>query len=423
MNDTVVSGHNAIGGATARGKPDLSVKVPAAVKAAADRAEALVNQAKEKREQLAATGQDQPVGVTQQPPPPVQPQGVVTATFDPRNPSPPTDVPGETKPRVTQPPVQQTQPPPVRTQTAPPVQTQTPPPVQPQPQNPEDWEHQFRSIKGRYEQEAATNRRLTQQVTDMQRLLASVSGGGAPHPGPPSEGSGVRFTSPIAGGGPQPPVFQRKVTPKEIADFGEDTLDVMGRRAQEVLEPVLAQVFGELQHVKRQLGGVQNTVEYDARVQMYRDLEKEVPNWNDINNHPAFLNWLDQVDPISRQTRRSFLVSAHNSNVSGQVVDIFKGFLADQAARGPVNGGLQPGNGSYSQSNPSPQVDLTQFAAPGRAKTGQTEIPPEKPIFNAADITQFYRDKVAGRYAGREAEMNQIEAQLYEAGREGRVRR
>ena len=56
-------------------------------------------------------------------------------------------------------------------------------------------------------------------------------------------------------------------------------------------------------------------------------------------------------------------------------------------------------------------------------KPGGTEVPGEKPIFNAVDIPQFYRDKTAGKYAGREAEMNALEAALFEAGREGRIRR
>jgi hypothetical protein len=200
----------------------------------------------------------------------------------------------------------------------------------------------------------------------------------------------------------------------------------MGRRAAEVYEPLLQQVVGELQQVKRQVGGVQNTVVYDARVQMYKDLAQEVPNWDAINHSPQFGAWLDQIDPISHRTRRTFLDAAHNSNQTGQVVDIFRSFLSDVAARSPANGaGQQPGNGAgYSRElpAPTPQVDLMQFAAPGRAKTGQTTVPPEKPIFARADITQFYRDKTAGKYAGREAEAAAIEAALFSAGNEGRIR-
>jgi hypothetical protein len=392
MADTI-QGHEAVGGATKRGAPDQSVKVPDGVRAASERANALVQQAKEAKAANAAAGTDQPIGATARPPVPNSPpSGVIVENFDPHNPRPPE--PGD--PRLTT----------VQSQT-----TAPPAPTPPTPQTPEDWEHQFRSLKGRYDREAEEKRRLNQQIVDMQRLMAQVV------PAANNEGSGVRFNV-------QPPPPGRRVTQKEIDEFGQELMDVVGRRAAEVYEPLLAQVANELQQVKRQVGGVQNTVVYDARVKMYEDLAKEVPNWDAINNSPQFGAWLDQIDPISRQTRRSFLNAAHNSNLTGQVVDIFRGFLSDVAVRQPANGaGQQPGNGAVTHmGNPTtPQVDLMQFAAPGRAKTGQTNVPPEKPIFNATDVTQFYRDRTAGRYAGREAEAAAIEAALFAAGNEGRI--
>ena len=375
MADTV-QGHEAIGGATKRGAPDSNVKVPAGVKAAADRANELSAQAKAVREQNAANGADQPIGATQTLPNANAPSGVTMASFDPNNPNPPRDV--------------------------------APTPQAPQPQTTEDWEHQFKSLKGRYDRDAEEKRRLNQQIVDMQRLMAQVV------PAPPSEGSGVRFN--VA-----PPPPGRRVTQKEVEEFGSELMDVVGRRAAEVYEPVLQQLLGELNQVKRQVGGVQNTVVFDARVQMYKDLEREVPNWDAINNSPQFSGWLDQIDPISRQPRRNFLNSAHNSNATGQVVDIFRSFLSTLAPNGPANGQGTPGNGTGYAPASTPQFDLRQLAAPGRAKTGQTEVPPEKPIFNATDVTQFYRDKTAGRYAGREAEADALERALIQAGNEGRI--
>ena len=396
MADTV-QGHEAVGGASKRGAPDTSVKVPDGVKAAADRANALMAQAKQAKDANAASGADQPIGATVRPPgPPPAPSGVTIESFDPRNPRPP-EFGNPTDTRV------QAQPTPA---------PQTPQPVQPQ--NPEDWEHQFKSLKGRYERDAEEKRRLTQQNIDLQRLMAQIS-----PPAPASEGSGVRFNA-------APPPPGRYVKPKEIEEYSPELMDIVGRRAQEVYEPVINQLLGELQQVKRQVGGVQNTVVFDARVKMYDDLAREVPHWDQINNSPQFAQWLDQIDPVSRQPRRSFLNAAHNSNTTGQVVDIFRSFLSTLAPSNPAGNGSVPGNGAggYSQSSPAastPQLDLMALAAPGRAKTGQTNVPPEKPIFNATDIQQFYRDKTAGKYAGREDEMARIEAALFEAGREGRV--
>lgn len=408
-----VQGHQATGGATARGKPDPNVKLPGPVKAAADRAEALSAQAKAAREANEASGANQPIGQSVQVPTskPFGAQGggaVITAPFDPKNPNPPTEADmGQAR--------------------TPPQQTPPAAPQAPQPQGQTDWEHQFNSLKGRYEQEAQNSRNLSRQVTDMQRLLATI---GAPPPQQqPQEGSGVRFSGPITGQGQ--PQFQRRITQQEATEYGPELLDVMGRRAQEIFEQnYLPQVLGELNQVKRTIGGVANNQVFDARIRMYDDLAREVPNWSEINNSPAFATWLDQIDPISQQSRRFFLDGAHNSNQTGQVVGIFRSFLATQAALGPAGGQANPGNGAGGGYSPgvtgpaasTPQLNLTDFAAPGRAKPGQTQVPPEKPIFTRADITQFYREKTAGRFAGREAEADALERQLFEAGNEGRIR-
>src|SRR5277367_181470 len=91
MADTV-QGHEAVGGASARGKPDTSVKTPPAVKAAADRANALSAQAKAAKEANAASGADQPIGASgvNAPSGDTKPRvNAVVTNYDPNNPAPP----------------------------------------------------------------------------------------------------------------------------------------------------------------------------------------------------------------------------------------------------------------------------------------------------------------------------------------------
>ena len=358
-----VQAHETVGGATARGKPDPHVQVPPAVKAAADRANELAAQAKAAKDAKPSEA-DAPLNPPSPSPPAPTPGsqsgGTVVANFDPKNPAPP-------------------QP--------------------PEPTNPADWEHQFRSLRGRYEREIENNRRMAQQLTDTQKLLAQVNVQPAP---PPAE---LRFAN----------SNQRRITDKERSEYGDELMDVVGRRAQEVTEPLLAQIINELQGVKRQIGGVQNAAYYDAQVGMYEALKQEVPNWDAINNSPEFARWLDQPDPIFGQTKRAALGAAHTANQTARVVEIFKRFLNDQL-------GVQPPSATPPANSNQP-LDLAQYAAPGRAKPGQTEAPPEKPIFTAAQISQFYREKTAGKYAGREAEADALERALIAAGNEGRIRR
>lgn len=410
--NTTVQGHQAVGGATKRPPPDTSVPVPPGVKAQADRANALIEQAKAAKAANEAAGGNELVTPNV---PPARPNpGVVTANFDPNNPNPPTDVPGDARDsRI------QSQP------TPPPQPPFTPPPAPqpPQPQSEADWEHQFKSLKGRYDRDQENTRRMQQTLQDQQRLLAQI--GNAPQQTAPSlsgEGSGVRFNI-------TPPPPGRFVKQNEVQEYGSELMDVVGRRAAEVYESFLPQLTNELNQVRRQIGGVQNTVVFDARVKMYDDLAAQVPNWRVINDSPQFAQWLDQIDPISHRTRREFLNGAHNSNQASNVIDIFNTFLHDmgvapQQSNGAGSNGMGNGAGNP-QGNPpppQPQLDLMQFAAPGRAKTGQTQVPQDKPIVTRAEIKQFYTDKTQGKYAGRDDEAAAIERQIFEAGNEGRIR-
>ena len=393
--NTTVQGHNAVGGATKRGAPDPTVPVPPGVKAQADRANELIAQAAAAKAANEAAGGNELVKPLI--PPTRANPNIITGNFDPSNPAPPDF--GDPQDSRTQ------------SRTTPP-----PAPTPPTPQNEADWEHQFKSLKGRYEREQEDKRRLQQTLQDQQRLLAQV--GPPASPTPQGEGSGLRFDV-------RPPPPGRRVTPAEVQEYGQELMDVVGRRAAEVYEPILQQLAGELNQVKRQIGGVQGTVVFDARVRMYDELARQIPNWDAINNSPQFAQWLDQIDPISHKTRREFLNVAHNANATGQVVDIFNTFLGAQGysqGNGAANGNGQPSGNGAGNPTPSPQqFDLLQLAAPGKAKAGQTQTAPEKGFVKRSEIKQFYTEKTQGRWAGREAEAAAIERQIFDAGNEGRI--
>lgn len=395
------------GAAFDKGKPDPNVQVPAAVKLAAERSNELIKQAAEAKKN-APPGSDAPVQIAQLPPP--NNPGVTTARFDPNNPQPP----GE----------------PLRAQSSmqpsaqPSAQPNPQPQPQPQPQE-QDIEHQFKSLKGRYDRAEQENKRLAGQIGDMQRLIASISAPPSPQAQPSQEGSGVRFSGPITGRAPP-----KRVTEKEIQDYGADLIDVMGRRAMEVADVVMPQQFRQYEdriaQLERQIGGVRQTVEYDAQSRMYNQLDRELPNWKQINSSPDFVGWLQLPDPLSGQIRHNLLAEAYNSQQGNRVMEFFRRFLTDQASYGPNNGqGQQPGNGALTAGSyaTTPQVDLLSLAAPGRAKVGQTQVTPDKPTFTVAEIKQFYTDSANGKYAGREDEYNRIQQEIFAAGREGRVAR
>jgi hypothetical protein len=375
------------GSALERGKPDPDVVLPAAVRRASERANELAQQAKEAK--AANPEADKPLRVIA-PAPTINSSGVQVTNYDPNNPAPPPEP-------------------------APPANLEG----QPQPQlAPPDIEHQFKSLQGRYSKADEENRRMAQQVADLQRLLATVQTPPPALQSPPAQaGSGVRFTGPVA---------QPRVTPKEVEEFGKEFIDVVGRRAMEVqeatLQPTLSRLEQKIQQLEGQLGGVRQVQVTDANERMWNILDREVPNWQGINGSSEFVQWLQVPDPLSGQIRHGLLEEAFRNQQVGRVIEFFRRFLSDYAQVAPQplpQPQLQlprPNGGGAS-------VNLMELAAPGRAKTGQTNLAPDKPTYTTAEISQFYHDKTFGKYKGREAEMNALENDIFTAQREGRIRK
>lgn len=369
-----------------KAQPDPNVVVPAAVKRAAQRSEELATQAKVLREARPPNA-DEPVRIINPPPSAPNPAtGVVTAAFDPQNPNPPD-------------PTINSQPP--QTSDAP------------------NWEHQFNSMKGRYDRTEADNRRMAAQITDMQRLLATMPVN-QPAPVPPQQGSGVQFTGGISGNAPRQ--SQRRLSQKEIEEYTPELLDVVGRRAQEVLEPALQGIYSQFEsrlgQLQQQLGGVSGAIAYNSQERMYQELGKEVPNWEQINEMPEWHAWLKNPDPMTGVIRQNILTGAHRNSQTQQVVAVFDRFMAEHNLQ-KTPSLPPPANNGYTSSQ---QFDLKALAAPGRAKEGQSTVPQTKPTYSASDIKNFYHDRTFGKYAGREKEADAIEQDILLASKEGRVR-
>ena len=308
--------------------------------------------------------------------------------------------------------------------------TPTPAPAAPTPTKTYS-ESEFRAMVGRFEKAQQDNQNLIKRVNEMQRLLATV---GSVDPRTTGAGRGdVTFT---------PPTAPRKyITPKDEQEWSAEFIDVARRAAKEVVEDEVASIRGEVTQVRQSLGSVQQNIVMDAQQNVWSELNKEVPDWATQNEDSGFKNWLGQIDPLSGMQRQTLLMDAFNNGQASRVVAAFKGYKAELAASGPAqtgrsssgNGAESPGgqNATDSRSNPAttPTIDLTSLAAPGRARSGQVQSSPDKPIITGAEIAQFYSDVTRGRYADPEgkrpysAEYYQIEAQIQDAMREGRVRR
>jgi hypothetical protein len=208
---------------------------------------------------------------------------------------------------------------------------------------------------------------------------------------------------------------QSLLTPEEVSEYGSEFLGVVARRAKEEHNPEVTALRSQLSKLEQQFKGNAEQNAAKAQSEMEASLDRALPQWRDINFMPEFKAWLALPDMYSGAIKHDLLRAAYAQSNSPRVLSFFKGFLDQEAAYVPQGQEPQPAaNGKLS---------LEAFAAPGRAKTSATtNVPVEKPVITRAQISQFYADSAAQKYRGRETEKNQLEAMIFEAEREGRIR-
>ncbi len=289
-------------------------------------------------------------------------------------------------------------------ETPPPIETPAPPPAEPQPSEPpvttvvtpEQWEHRYHSMRGRYEQASHTIGSMQEQMQqlgdELMRTQALMNSRAAP-------------TSPTP---------QRLLTDEDEKTYGPELIDVVKRAAKEAMSPTLATIEQENKRLQAQ-------VTQQAKSSMYGTLDDQVPEWREINRNPRFVQWLRLPDIYSGEVRQQMLNRAFQAAQAPRVAAFFKGFLAEEVATGQM-----PSTQTQAAQAPraSPATTLEAIAAPGRARpaTGDTQVPVEKPVFTRQHITDFYNAVRQGRYNGRDADKTRDEAAIFNAQREGRVR-
>ncbi len=353
-----------------------------------------------------------PASVPPSSPDPNAPPSAPDPNAPPSAPSPPLQIvaaPGPTPPSQPVPPFQTEPPEPAPAPEASPSSQPAPqvsPPLQPPRAaasadvSPEEWQHRYLSMKGRYDQSQQTlgmmneqMRQLSSEIMELHRLL------------------NARGAQPATGQPPQP-----RVTPQERQEYGEPLIDLVSRVAQETVEPQLTLLERENRQLKQ-------TVTQGARQGVFNQLGAAVPGWETINTSQPFLQWLRLRDIYSGEIRKSMLDRAFQAADAPRVIAFFKGFIQDEAT---ATGNVAPA--------PLPQpprqaprvaaVSLGTIVAPGRAHpaTGDTQLPVEKPVITHAQIAEFYNDVRRGAYAGHEQLKSDREATIFAATREGRIR-
>lgn len=267
--------------------------------------------------------------------------------------------------------------------------------------NDESWAHKYRTMKGRFDKSQKQINALSEQINSLQQVIATMQIQTTSAP-PSGEMSAERF-----------------LTDAELNDYGEEFLTVVGKKAREEISPEVKSLKSEIAQLKSQLSGVNGYVSHDAQSRMEQHLDTSVANWRELNYNPDFLAWLALPDSYSGAIRHELLKEAWDRRDASRVANFFKGFLSEEAVVAPV--GSEPDR----TGSPGSKVPLESLAAPGRAKTAASgnTTPAEKPTFTRAQIAAFYADAASGKFRGREADKERLERQIFEAQRDGRIRK
>lgn len=288
---------------------------------------------------------------------------------------------------------------PVEPETPPDGQTETPPAPEPSPEPapttqvassdvssevPEEkWEHKYRRLQGKYDAEVP---RLHQQVKELQAAIQQMQHQAQQPPPPPA---------------PEKPAEpERYVSDEDVANYGEDFVDIQRRITLDATRELRKQVE-ELKAQLAQQGSQVQSVSFEAR------LLKAVPDFEQINADPAWIEWLNEVDPLIRGPRRAVAQQAYaNGDVEAvkSYVDLWRKSQAPAQPAPAV----------------SRQQELQRQVQPSRATTSAPSSGAKK-TYTLGEAEALFNRIQHLTAQGRIDEAKRLDAEISAAYAEGRI--
>lgn len=273
-----------------------------------------------------------------------------------------------------------------------------------------DWKQKYSVLKGKYDAEVP---RLSQEVRDANSRINNLE----------DKLTTLATKSVVEEPAAAPP--RTDFSPEEIADYGEDLLDVVGRKARQVVEaeyrPMINGLETQLVTLQQQVGQTGQRVGKFETNEVFAQLDSTVKDWRAINVDPAFHDWLDQVDPFTGETRKALMLKAFDRKNAHQVKSFFEKYTQENAAVVSNATGLEPSGQGGTETGST--LDLKDYIAPGTPRnTGNAGAPKEKRIWARPEITKFFSDVQKGAYKDRTDDKARIEADIVAATTEGRIK-
>jgi hypothetical protein len=199
------------------------------------------------------------------------------------------------------------------------------------------------------------------------------------------------------------------VTATDIQEYGAELIDLIGRKADEIVDARITPLLQQMQEMARSLNSVATSSTRSAEQQFKATMASVIPEWETLNNDPGFLAWLQQPAPFTKETKLDLLRRAAAELDAARAVEFFLEYKKTQA----------PARAEEPQAPQAPSA--ARFAAPGRSRAPATKVDNAAGgrMWTRADIAKLYDDKMAGRIS--QKEFDELERDIFKAQRENRI--
>jgi hypothetical protein len=255
-----------------------------------------------------------------------------------------------------------------------------------EPEVPEEtWQQKYRTLKGMYDAEVP---RLHSQVKELSSRMEQVQREmAAPKPEV------------------KPATKEKLVTDADVQAFGEDLIEVQRKVAREVASEFrdeLDTMRAENNKLREQLTATGNQV---SEASFEQRLHRLVPDFQEINTDPKWVEWLDEVDPFLRAPRKTVAQEAFNRGDAEGVahyVGMFRGIK-------PVE-----------QTN-TKAAELERQIQPNRSASSASIGSPKGATYTDSQIQKMFIKSATLASSGKLDEAQKLEAEIDAAYREKRV--
>jgi len=248
----------------------------------------------------------------------------------------------------------------------------------------ETWEHKYHRLQGKYDAEVP---RLHAQVKELAGYVEQLRN--------------KAEQAPVA---PTPTKAERLVTDADIDEYGEAMVDLQRRVAREEIRADLEAIKAENERLKQMLlqtGSQVGEVTFEQR------LHRLVPDFDQINNDPQWVAWLDTVDPILRAPRRAIAQQAFTKSDAEAVAHYVSLFRSETGqTEAPVS---------------NKRAELERQVQPTRTATAKAPSSKVGKTYSRSDVEKMFTKVALLGSQQKHEEAKKLEAEIDAAFKEGRV--